>query len=231
MKTRSQFSTNPIVRAARAGFTLLEMMVVIGIIGLLASFLIPNIVDAMGRASISAEQGNMREMQTWLQLYRNAHNQSLPTESGQKFILKLWKDGTIERSEKNAKRFFSAGENYTEYMAAQGLDPDEISVIDYLSDWDAIEPGYINYAAFDPQGDRSLRRQLKTAPASITILANATFAHRNAIIYMTADGDIHELNIQELIDEGILTEEDVKFGEIPVGASSPIEQLRTVTNN
>jgi prepilin-type N-terminal cleavage/methylation domain-containing protein len=231
MKTRSAFNSNPVVRATRAGFTLLEMMVVIGIIGLLTSFLIPNIVDAMARASIAAEKGNMQEMQTWMQLYRNSHNQSLPTESGQKFILKLWKDGTIERSEKNAKRFFSAGENYTEYMASEGFDPGEISVVEYLTDWDSIGPGYINYAAFDPQGDRTLRRKLKTAPSTVTILANATFAHRNAIVYMTADGDIRELNIQNLIDEGILTKEDVDSGVVPVGAGSPIEQLRTVTNN
>ena len=180
-------------------------MVVIGIIGVLAAFLIPNIQDAMSNATVAAEQGNMREVYNWMTMYKNNNKQAWPTESGQKFLLKLWKSGTIERSEKNAKRFFSAGENYTEYLATMGLSPDDMDVTEYLTDWDAIGPAYINYAAFDPQGDPSLRRKLKTSPGSVTILANATFAHRNAIVYM--------------------------MGTIPVGLGSPIEELQTVTND
>ena len=76
-----------------------------------------------------------------------------------------------------------------------------------------------------------MRRRLKTAPGSVTIMANASFAHRNAIVYMTADGETKVLNIQELLDEGVITEDDILMGEVPVGASSPIEELRTVTNN
>ncbi len=231
MKKRSWIRSNPIARGVRAGFTLLEMMVVIGIIGVLAAFLIPNIQDAMANATVAAEQGNMREVNNWLTMYKNNNKQAWPMESGQKFVLKLWKSGVCERSEKNAKRFFSAGENYAEYMAIMGFSADEIDVVEYLSDWDAVEPGYINYAAFDPQGDPSLRRKLKTAPGSVTILANATFAHRNAIVYMTADGEVRTLNIQELLDEGVITEDDVTSGIVPVGASSPIEELRTVTND
>lgn len=231
MKKRSWIRTNPIARGVRAGFTLLEMMVVIGIIGVLAAFLIPNIQDAMSNASVAAEQGNMREVYNWMAIYKNNNKQSWPTESGQKFLLQLWKKGTCERSEKNAKRFFSAAENYGDHMANRGLSPDDMDVIDYLSDWDAIGPGYINYAAFDPQGEPTLRRKLKTAPGSVTILANATFSHRNAIVYMTADGEVRSLNIQELLDEGILTEEDIASGIVPVGMSSPIEELKTVTND
>lgn len=231
MKKRSWIRSNPIARGVRAGFTLLEMMVVIGIIGVLAAFLIPNIQDAMSNATVAAEQGNMREVYNWLTMYKNDNKQAWPTESGQKFILKLWKSGTCERSEKNAKRFFSAGENYTEYMATMGLSPDDMDVVEYLTDWDSVGPQYINYAAFDPQGDPSLRRKLKTNPGSVTILANATFAHRNAIVYMTADGEVRTLNIQELIDEGIITEEDKELGTVPVGLGSPIEELRTVTND
>jgi prepilin-type N-terminal cleavage/methylation domain-containing protein len=235
MKKRSWITHNPISRTVsrtvRAGFTLLEMMVVIGIIGVLAAFLIPNIQDALSQASVTAEKANMREVYTWLTMYKNSNNQSWPTESGQKFIMKLWKSGLCERSEKNAKRFFSAGESHTEYLAILGLAPEEIDVLEYLSDWDAIEPGYINYAGFDPQGDPSLRRKLKTASGQVTILANATFAHRNDIVYMTADGEPHSLNIQELLDEGVLTQDDIDSGMVPVGLSSPIEALQTVTND
>lgn len=231
MKVSTRHALHPATHALRAGFTLLEMMVVIGIIGLLAAFLVPNIMDAMGQASVTAEKANMRELATWMQMYKNSNNQSWPTGTGQKFILQLWKDGTVERSEKNAKRFFSAGENSTEYLATLGMDPNETNVIEYLSDWDSIVPGHINYAAFDPQGDRSMRRKLNNAPSTITIVANATFAHRNSIVYMTADGEVHELNIQNLLDEGVITQEDIDAGYVPVGAGSPIPELQTVTND
>lgn len=231
MKVSTRHALHPAAASLRAGFTLLEMMVVIGIIGLLSAFLVPNIMDAMARASVTAEKANMNELYRWLTMYKDSNNQSWPTATGQKFILQIWKDGTVERSEKNAKRFFSAGENSTEYLATLGVDPNEISVIDYLTDWDGMVPGSINYAAFDPQGDNTLRRKLRTAPGSVTIVANATFAHRNAIVYMTADGEVHELNIQNLLDEGVLTQEDVDLGIVPVGMGSPIPELQTVTND
>jgi len=226
MKVRP--ALHPATHAFRAGFTLLEMMVVIGIIGLLSAFLLPTVVESLGSATVAADEANMRELHRWLVMYQTANNGNLPTESGQKFILKLWKDSTIERSAKNAKRFFSAGEGYDSYT---GLSPDEFPVEDYLTDWDSIGPGYINYAAFDPQGDRSLRRKLKTNASKVTIVANATFAHRNDIVYMTADGEVHRLNVQNLLDDGILTQDDVESGIVPVGQGSPIEQLRTVTND
>ncbi len=229
MKTTSRILQAPL-RAARAGFTLLEMMVVISIIGLLAAFLVPNIMDAMARAKVTAEQGNMRELYQWLTVYKSSNNHAWPRESGQRFILRLWKDSTMERSEKNAKRFFSAGEPFSTYAAIQGVDPD-MDVLEYLTDWDAIGADHINYAAFDPEGDPNLRRMLNNAPSKVTIIANSTFAHRNSIVYITADGEPHELNIQNLIDDGILTEDDVKNGLIPVGAGSPIEQLRSVSTN
>lgn len=231
MKVSPRHALHPATHALRAGFTLLEMMVVIGIIGLLAAFLVPNIMQAMGQATVTAEQANMRELYNWLTMYKNNNNQSWPTTTGQKFILQLWKDGTVERSEKNAKRFFSAGENSTEYLAALGFDPEETDVLEYLTAWDSMGPGSINYAGFDPQGDRTLRRKLNSAPGSVTIVANATFAHRNAIVYMTADGEVHTLNIQELLDEGVLTQDDIDLGQVPVGMGSPIPELQTVTND
>lgn len=231
MKLSSRRALHPATHALRAGFTLLEMMVVIGIIGVLATFLLPAVGEALGNTTVAAEKANMRELFTWFQLYKNNNNQSWPTASGQKFILTLWKDGTVERSEKNARRFFSAGEKADEYMAMMGMDPEEMTPIEYLSDWDSIGPEYINYAGFDPQGDPQWRRKLKTNPSQVTIVANATFVHRNAIVYMTGDGEVHTLNIQNLLDEGVLTQEDIDGGIVPVGLGSPIPELQTVTND
>ena len=99
MKVSSRQVLHPATHALRAGFTLLEMMVVIGIIGLLAAFLVPNIMQAMGQATVTAEQANMRELYTWLTMYKTNNDNGWPTATGQKFILQLWKSGTVERSE------------------------------------------------------------------------------------------------------------------------------------
>lgn len=181
--------------------------------------------------ALPPESANMREMFNWITMYKNNHNQSLPGQSGQKFLLEIWRSGVIERDHKNARRFFSVAEPYPKYLATLGIAVDHDTAAEYLSDWQAIEPGYINYAGFDPQGQEHLWEQLRSRPESVTIMANATFAHRNSICYMTGDGEVHELSLSQLLDKGVLTEKDLEVGEVPVGKSSPIEALRTVTND
>ncbi len=101
---------------------------------------------------------------------------------------------------------------------------------DPLRDDPARSPwGGNRYAAFDPGDDTDLPRLLNRAPGQITIVANATFAHRDTLLYMTADGDIHELSVAELLEKGILTQDVVDSGVVPVGPGSPIRQLRTVS--
>ena len=50
--------------ADRRGFTLIELMIVVVIIGLLASVAIPNFVSMMGRAKEASVKTNMHVMQT-----------------------------------------------------------------------------------------------------------------------------------------------------------------------
>lgn len=210
---------------ARRGFTLLEIMAVVLIIGILAAFLVPNITDAVSGANASACEANMREVYRMLLSYQANHDGQFPKDEGQRFFLRLWKDGTVERSESNARRFFCPAERYQGFLA------EEQTVEDYLNNWDAIGPYYTSYAGFATGGDQNARRQLTSSPSKVTILADAHITHRNTIVYMTADGDVHRLNVSDLVDEGTLTEEEVESGNVPLGPASPIEALRTVTND
>lgn len=62
------------------GFTLIELLVVIGIIGLLAVFLVPNLLGARDRAKEAAVKGVMHSVQLAIEAYE-MENQVYPLET------------------------------------------------------------------------------------------------------------------------------------------------------
>ena len=63
----------------RKGFTMIELLVVIGIIGLLAVFLVPNLLGAKDRAKEMAVKGVMHSLQLGIEAYE-IENQIYPLE-------------------------------------------------------------------------------------------------------------------------------------------------------
>ena len=59
------------VRRAEAGFTLVEIMVVIVIIGILATLVVPNVVGSSDEARISKAQSDCAALATSVKLYRS----------------------------------------------------------------------------------------------------------------------------------------------------------------
>jgi len=57
-------------RAVEQGFTLLEIMVVVVIIGLLAAIVVPNFVGNIDKAAVSRARQDIRSIETALSLYR-----------------------------------------------------------------------------------------------------------------------------------------------------------------
>lgn len=58
----------------RNGFTMIELLVVIGIIGLLAVFLVPNLMGARDRAKEAAVKGVMHSVQIAIEAYEMENN-------------------------------------------------------------------------------------------------------------------------------------------------------------
>jgi len=210
----------------RAGFTLLELMVVISIIGILSTYLVINVPQWIDRANLTACEQNMARVYRNLVAYQTDHNGAYPSDTGQKFFLRLWKDDIVEHTASNARMFFCPGETAKDVMAFNGVEG--LSSEEYLDDWDSIGPGTTSYAGFDPAGDRAILRQLKKSPGKTAILADAHMTHRTAVIYMTADGATHRLTKAEIEEKyGIDLDQD----DFTPGPGCVIEELRTVSND
>lgn len=213
----------------QSGFTLLEMMIVIMIIGILSTFLVVSAPGWLDKANMTASEANMKRIHGTLLEYQSNHNGSWPRERGQRFFLKPWKDGMVEKVEQQAKMYFSPSEPFGDIIYMAGLEEDDIDIVEYLDDWDAIGPLYTSYAGFDHGGDRALIADLRKNPGSTAIISDAHMIHRTALLYMTADGVPHRMLRNEIEEELGISFDD--GDDIEVGPGCGIEVLETVSNN
>lgn len=93
------------------GFSLIELLVVISIIGTLAGLLITNMVGVRGRAADTKIKNNMRQMKTSLRLYYNDYQQYPNASSGA-----MAGCGTSGSTACTDGGVFSAGSGPTVYM-------------------------------------------------------------------------------------------------------------------
>ena len=63
-------SAGSTVGLSQRGFTLIEVMVVVVIIGLLAAIVAPNLIGNIDKAAVTRAQGDIRSIETALNLYR-----------------------------------------------------------------------------------------------------------------------------------------------------------------
>ena len=64
---------------AKRGFTLVEILIVVVILGILAAVVIPQFSDASTTAKTSSLKTDLQTMRSQLQLYKVQHNDTLPT--------------------------------------------------------------------------------------------------------------------------------------------------------
>ena len=71
------------------GFTLIEVMVVVVILGILAAFIVPRIIGRPDEAKVAKVKSDVRALQTALDLYRLDNGVYPTTEQGLKALVKL----------------------------------------------------------------------------------------------------------------------------------------------
>ncbi len=69
-------------RMQQSGFTLVEIMVVVIIIGLLAGIVVPNVMDNLDKANVQKARADFSSLQTALKLYRIDNFNYPTTEQG-----------------------------------------------------------------------------------------------------------------------------------------------------
>ncbi len=82
-------------RLARQGFTLIELMIVIAIIGVLAAIAVPNFQAARQRANVRACYANQKTIAGAIEMYNLDFNQSLTTLDGT-LLTKLKTEGYLQ---------------------------------------------------------------------------------------------------------------------------------------
>ena len=65
---------------ASKGFTLVEILIVVIILGILAAIVVPQFTEAGGDAKVSAMSSDLQTVRSQLQLYKLQHNSSWPSD-------------------------------------------------------------------------------------------------------------------------------------------------------
>lgn len=90
-------TVNKVRRGGNEGFTLIELMVVIVVLGLLAGFVAPKIIGHVGEAKTGTAKSNIESFRTALGMYK-LHNGSYPeTEQGLQALVEMPTTGTIPK--------------------------------------------------------------------------------------------------------------------------------------
>jgi prepilin-type N-terminal cleavage/methylation domain-containing protein len=230
---------NLVRRAASAGFTLIELLAVILILGILMTFLIPQVTSAVDSAKVTACRKNMSEIFSGLLQYqtKNKTKDCIPTQSGVKFFAALIADGVWEDTEPNGKKLTCPGVSISQLS---------LNDIDKAEDWfmhlDSVDGGYSAYAGRDQnaptgkaakgKGDGCGRigqvpgsgKQILVADDNCSKPGEAN--HKSATVVLYADGTTGTFELMELHKSGALgAEEQI----LSVGPDSPVDALRCLS--
>jgi prepilin-type N-terminal cleavage/methylation domain-containing protein len=205
--------------AQRAGFTLIELMAVILIIGLLMTFLLPKIPEMIDQAKVTGCAKNQADIHQGLLMYQSKFKK-LPAKenTGVRFFAILIASKTWEDTEASAKKLTCPGVD----LSAVG--PAEVPMEEWYTDLELMDGGYSAYAGRDTMSF-PLRKLTGKQPL-VACDNDPEMNHRTATNVLYGNGDVKAIEIFTLQQEGILTEDEEY---LMVGPESPIEDLQKLS--
>jgi prepilin-type N-terminal cleavage/methylation domain-containing protein len=206
--------------AARAGFTLIEILAVIAIIGILAAFLIPQIPAFINRGKVTACEANMRNIYAALQIHHSKYNE-LPRASGSKFIASIIARKVWEGTAANSKRLTCPAVERSALTSVADLPEAE-----WYTDLDRVDGNSTAYAGRDME-----HHPLRKFPGSGKEILVADdndpeMNHDTETVVLYADNSVGRYDLVTLEEQGLI-EQDANH--LLVGPASPVEELRTLT--
>lgn len=212
-------------QSSRAGFTLIEILAVILIIGILSTFVIPQVISAIGLGKSSACQANLNAISRGFLEYQTKYSR-VPKGSGVNFFASLITRKVWDPSVKNSKTLTCPA------VALSALAPgqDDIPVEDWFlpENKDLIDGGYSSYAGRD-QKRHPLRNMNGKGKTALVADDNDPLGnHSTTTNVLWDDLSVRALELVDIQEEGLLSSDgDVDF--IPVGPDSPVEGLQVLT--
>jgi len=94
-KLKKRLDTRTIRQRVYSGFTLIELMVVLVIIGVLAALIVPNVLDRADDARITAARTDIGNIQQALKLYKLDNQRYPSTEQGLQALVNRPSVGTV----------------------------------------------------------------------------------------------------------------------------------------
>ena len=80
---------------AKSGFTLVEILIVVVILGILAAIVIPQFTEASTEATTSSLCTDLQTMRSQIELYKIQHNDDLPSAAAVGLVLALTGQTTV----------------------------------------------------------------------------------------------------------------------------------------
>ena len=114
-------------RRKEEGFTLIELIVVVAILGFLIAIAVPRYLTARETAALNASKANLHNLASAMELYATEHSQYPYPEDADGAI--SWLRANIPRAPKSPKGDGTAAKDYYKYKAV--VDDDD-NVIDYI---------------------------------------------------------------------------------------------------